>query len=83
MLGVDDEIVLAPPRLLIAEGGREATGLSREPLEGVLGREPLEGVLGRERGELDKGVRGGWGEEGETITVKMFTRVDLINFIGC
>ncbi len=68
MLGVDDEIVLAPPRLLIDEGGR-AAGLSREPLEGVFGREPLEGVFGRERGELDEGVRGDWGE-GKLLLLK-------------
>lgn len=59
----------APPNPRRAEGGSEAVGFNRDPLEGVLGLDPLlegvlgldpllEGVLGLERGELDTGVRG-------------------------
>ncbi len=49
MLGVEEEIFLVPPRFRPAEGGREEVGVSRGPLDGV---------LGRDRGELDDGVRG-------------------------
>ena len=60
ILGVDEEIVFAPPRPLKAEGGREAPGLRREELDGV---------LGLPRGELlDEGVRGDWGERANSVT---------------